>query len=196
MSLSRAPVTIFMLVANIAVFLWMLATPVDHATGLHRLMLQGAIRPALVAQGEYWRIITAGFLQFGVMHIGFNMYALTQAGMVVENLYGSARFFIIYMIALIAGGIAAYVTTLGTDAITAGASGAIMGLFGAIFALGLKTPQLRGTLVGWAAFPIVATLFIGFTTPGISNWGHIGGVIAGAIVGFVLPARRLRRYAV
>ena len=193
MSLARAPVTIFMLVANIAVFFWMLSTPIDHSTGVHQLMLQGGIRYEPIAHGEYWRIITAGFLQFSLTHIGFNMYALAQAGMVVENLYGSAKFFAIYMVALIAGGVAAYETTIGTGEITAGASGAIMGLFGAIFALGLKTPQLRQTLVGWALFPIVATLSVGFTTPGISNAGHLGGVIAGAIMGFILPARRLRQ---
>lgn len=192
MSLSRAPLTIFFLVANIAVFLVDQLSPYDPSAGFHKIMAHGAIVPQAIDSGQYYRIITAGFLQFNFTHIAFNMYALTQAGMVVENLYGSVNFFIIYMVALVAGGIAAYETTIGTQEVTAGASGAIMGLFGALAALGLKTPVLRRTLLNWALFPIIATLAVGFTAPGISNAGHIGGVVAGAIAGFLLPASRLR----
>jgi len=192
MSLRYAPLTIALVVINILVYGADQLSPQYGDSGVHRLMFLGAIIPELVARGEYYRIVTAGFLQFNLPHIGFNMYALTQAGMVVENLWGSGRFAVIYFVALIAGGIAAYESTIHTVAITAGASGAIMGLFGAIFALGLKVPRLRRTLVGWALFPIIATLAVGFTQPGISNAGHIGGVIAGAIVGFALPAVRLR----
>ena len=192
MSLRHAPVTIALVVINILVFLADQLSPMYDDTGLHRLMVLGAIIPALIQQGEYYRIVTSGFLHFGIQHIALNMYALTQAGMVVENLWGSGRYSVIYFVALIAGGIAAFETTIGSAVPTAGASGAIMGLFGAIFALGLKTPRLRRTLVGWALFPIIATLAVGFTIPGISNAGHIGGVIAGAIVGFALPAVRLR----
>jgi len=192
MSLRYAPLTIALVVINIVVYGADQLSPQYGDSGVHRLMFLGAIIPELVARGEYYRIVTAGFLQFNLPHIGFNMYALTQAGMLVENLWGSGRFAIIYFAALIAGGIAAYESTIHTVAITAGASGAIMGLFGAIFALGLKVPRLRRTLVGWALFPIIATLAVGFTQPGISNAGHIGGVIAGAIVGFALPAVRLR----
>ena len=191
MSLSKAPFTIALLVINIIVFGLDQLSAQDPRSGLHQFMLLGAIIPDAVAAGQYYRIITSGFLQFSISHIAFNMYALTQAGMVVENLWGSPNFLLIYMSALIVGGVAAYETTIGTGNVTAGASGAIMGLFGALAALGVKTPRLRQTLLQWALFPIVATLAVGFTTPGISNAGHIGGVIAGAIVGFVLPTRRM-----
>jgi rhomboid protease GluP len=192
MSLRYAPVTIALVVVNLLVYGADQLSPQYGDSGVHRLMFLGAIIPDLVAHGEYYRLLTSGFLQFNLPHIGFNMYALSQAGMVVENIWGSTRFAVIYFAALIAGGIVAYVSTIHTGDITAGASGAIMGLFGAIFALGLKVPRLRRTLVGWALFPIIATLAVGFTQPGISNAGHIGGVIAGAIVGFALPAARLR----
>lgn len=192
MSLRYAPLTIVLLALNIVIFLADQFSPADSSNGLHQLMLLGAIIPQAVQSGEYYRIVTAGFLQFNIQHIAFNMYALTQAGMVVENLYGSLSFLVIYMTALVVGGIAAYETTIGTEAVTAGASGAIMGLFGALAALGLKTPRLRQTMLNWALFPIIATLAVGFTVLGISNAGHIGGVIAGAIVGFVIPARGLR----
>jgi rhomboid protease GluP len=187
MSLGRAPVTIALLATNILVFL------IDYVVLGHGdvgpLMAAGAIVPDAVAQGEYYRIFTAGFLHFSLMHIGLNMYALAISGMLCETLFGSARFSVIYFAALVAGGVLAYETSIGTQTVTAGASGAIMGLFGAIAALGIKTPPLRRTLVNWALFPIIATLLVGFTSQGISNAGHVGGLIAGAIAGFILPAR-------
>ena len=194
MSLSRAPVTIALIVINVLIFIldyYVLGGP--DQDGLTPLLRAGAVVPLAVAHGEYYRLLTAGFLHFGIMHIAFNMYALAQAGMVVENIYGSARFVVIYFVALIAGNVLAYVTTIGTADASAGASGAIMGLFGAMAALGIKTPRLRGTLLQWALFPIIATLANGFANPGISNAAHIGGVIAGAIAGYVLPATNLRQ---
>jgi rhomboid protease GluP len=189
-SLARAPLTIALLIVNWIVFI------IDYYVLGHGdigpLMAAGAIIPAQVAAGEYYRIVTSGFLHFNIMHIAFNSYALAQAGMVVENIYGSRRFALIYAIALLAGGVVAYESTIGTDTATAGASGAIMGLFGAMAALGLKMPQLRQTLLSWAIFPIVATLAIGFSNPGISNAGHIGGVIGGALAGYFIPPARLR----
>jgi rhomboid protease GluP len=196
MNLRNAPFTIALLAINILVFFADQVSPFDPDSGLHHLMLLGAIIPAAIEHGQYYRIVTAGFLQFNLAHIGFNMYALALGGMVTESLYGSAKFLVIYMLALISGGIAAYVTTIGTDAVTAGASGAIMGLFGALTALGLKTPQLRQTLVRWALFPIILTLLVGITQPsGISNYGHVGGLVAGAILGLWIPARRVREDA-
>lgn len=190
MSLRNAPLTIALLVVN-----WLIFVVDFFILGrgdIGPLMRAGAIVPQLVAGGQYYRIFTAGFLHFSIMHIAFNSYALAQAGMVVENLYGTMRFAAIYFIALVAGGVLAYETTIGTEAMTAGASGAIMGLFGAMAALGLKTPPLRRTLLNWALFPIFATLFVGFSNPGISNAGHIGGVIGGALAAFIIPPARLR----
>jgi len=186
MSLRNAPVTIALVLINIAIYL------IDSAMG-GTLMQAGAIIPSEVQHGQYYRIFASGFLHFNFQHILFNMYALVQSGMVVESFYGSLRFALIYFIAMACGGLLAYETTLGTNEVTAGASGAIMGLFGAMVSLGLKTPQLRGTLVRWALFPIAATLFVGFTSPGISNAGHIGGVIGGAISAFIIPPARLRK---
>lgn len=192
MSLRYAPVTIALLVVNLAIYGLELLSPLDAQSGLPRLMLLGGIDAQKVAAGEWYRIVTSGFLHFDNAHIFFNMYALVQAGMVVENFYGSLRFSLIYMAALVAGGLLAYETTMGTAELTAGASGAIMGLFGAMVALGLKRPRLRQTLLQWALFPIIVTLANGFTHTGISNAGHIGGVIAGAVAGYLIPASRLR----
>lgn len=174
-----------------AVFLLDLALP--HRGNLGVLMQAGVLYPPLVARGEWWRLITAGFIHFGWAHIFFNSYALFQAGALVEYIYGSARYAAIYLCALLGGSIAAYLTTLHTQDITAGASGAIMGVFGAMAVLGLKLPPLRAQLLRNALLPIILTLGYGFTNPGISNAGHIGGVLTGALVALLLQPARARQ---
>lgn len=158
------------------------------------VVVWGAIAPDAVAAGQWYRLVTAGFIHFTLTHIAFNSYALFQAGMFLEYAYGTARFAVIYVVALFAGDLAAYMTTTGTQALTAGASGAIMGVFGAMAALGLKLPPLRRPLLESALVPIVLTLGYGFTNPNISNAGHIGGLIAGAIVGFAIPAANVGQF--
>jgi rhomboid protease GluP len=154
------------------------------------LVAAGQIVPSLIEGGQWWRLITSGFLHYGILHIAFNSYALVQVGILVEYVYGSARFFVIYFAALVAGGLAAYYSTIGTDNATAGASGAIMGVFGAMGVLGFKLPHARRALLQSALFPIVLTLGNGLMNPGISNAGHIGGLIGGVLVAAVMtPAR-------
>jgi rhomboid protease GluP len=154
------------------------------------LVTAGQIVPSLIQAGQWWRVITSGFLHYGILHIAFNSYALFQVGFLVEYVYGSARFFIIYMTALITGGLAAYYWTIGSDNPTAGASGAIMGVFGAMAVLGFKIPHARNVLLQSALIPIVLTLGNGLMNPGISNAGHIGGLIGGVLVAAVMtPAR-------
>src|SRR5471032_2299943 len=94
------------------------------------------------------------------------------------------------MTALVAGGLAAYYSTIGSDNATAGASGAIMGVFGAMGVLGFKIPHARTALLQSAIFPIVLTLGNGLLNTGISNAGHIGGLVGGVLTAIVMtPAR-------
>lgn len=153
-------------------------------------MIAGAIAPSLILQGQLWRLVTSGFLHFTFTHILFNSYALFQAGVFVEYVYGSARYAVIYMLALVGGSMAAYLTTIGTQHITAGASGAIMGVFGAMAVLAVKLPPLRRELTQAAMLPILLTLGYGFYNANISNAGHIGGLVTGAVLAALLtPAR-------
>jgi len=161
-----------------------------HGAAIGQFMAGGAIIPTLVLQGQWWRLITYGFLHFNIVHILFNSYALFQAGVFVEYVYGSSRYAMIYTVALIGGGIAAYFYTIGTNDVTAGASGAIMGVFGAMGILAIKLPPLRRELGQAAIVPIILTLGYGFFNPNISNAAHIGGVICGAVMAALLtPAR-------
>jgi len=183
-----ASFTSLMLLICWAVFLIDQVLPKQNGYGT--LLLAGALIPTFVEQGQWYRLITSGFLHFNWPHIIFNSIALFQAGALVEYIYGTARYATIYLAALLGGSVLAYITTAGSQTVTAGASGAIMGVFGAMAVLGLKLPPLRKELLQNAILPIVLTLGYGFSNPGISNAGHIGGVITGVIVASLLhPAR-------
>lgn len=146
------------------------------------LFIDGTLIPGLVANGEYWRLITSGFLHFGnyggygPIHLIFNMFALYVLGRDLEVALGRGRFLAVYMLALFGGSVA--VMMFG-DAITstAGASGAIYGLFGGIAVVVFKakmnpTPVL--VLLG-------INIFLSVALPGISLLGHLGGLLVGAL---------------
>ena len=137
-----------------------------------------AIDPVRVEAGEWWRLATAGFVHFDLLHILFNMLALRQVGTFVERWLAPARFAVVYGVALIGGDLAAYATTVGTPAVSAGASGAIIA-FGAMVLLALAVRADRAVLQS-AATVILLTLFNGFTHAGISNAAHVGGLVSGA----------------
>jgi rhomboid protease GluP len=175
--------TRLLIAANVLVFLWELST---GDTGDGRILVRdGALYGPAVAGGEWWRIFTAAFLHAGWLHIATNMFALYQVGTFVELLYGRARMATIYLIAIIGSGIAVYVFSF--DAPTVGASGAIFGLFGALAAAGLRLGKTGRDLVQQSAGIIILNLVLGFTVfRFVSNAAHIGGLVAGALVGLVL----------
>jgi len=143
-----------------------------------------------IAAGEWHRLITSGFVHYGIWHIGFNMLLLYQLGSILEASMGRLRFLALYMASMVGGGFLAMV--LSPDAFTAGASGAVFGLCGAALVgqhlQGFKPSQ---TSIGWlVGFNLIAT----FVIPGISIGGHIGGLVVGALCGSLMlrsgPTRR------
>jgi rhomboid protease GluP len=175
--------TRLLIAANVLVFLWELTT---GDTGDGRVLVRdGGLYGPYVAAGQWWRIFSAAFLHAGWLHIATNMFALYQVGTFVELLYGRARMAIIYVLAIVGSGIAVYVFSF--DAPTVGASGAIFGLFGALAAAGLRLGKPGRDLVQQSAGIIILNLVLGFTVfRFVSNAAHIGGLIAGALFGFVL----------
>jgi membrane associated rhomboid family serine protease len=127
-----------------------------------------------VAHGEYWRLITAAFLHYGPIHLGLNMLALYFGGTVLEQVIGRWRFALLYFASGIAGSAGALLLTPNSP--TVGASGAIFGVFGALFAL-----ERRGIISsgGQILTLIVINLVFTFAVSGISIGGHIGGLIGG-----------------
>ncbi len=130
-----------------------------------------------IKAGEFWRYITAMFLHGSILHIGFNMYALFIWGRHIEVLYGRWRFVAIYMMAGILSIAASFAFT---DANSLGASGAIYGLFGALFYFRKYDKDLFTKIFGTQVFIFVGvSLFLGFTMTYVDNVAHIAGLIGG-----------------
>lgn len=130
-----------------------------------------------VTHGEWWRLITSAFLHYGIVHLGLNMVSLYFGGRILEVIVGRWRFLLIYLAAAFAGAAGALWFT--PDGQTAGASGAIFGVFGALLVL-----ERRGTIHtgGQILLLIAINLFYDLSVPGISIGGHIGGLIAGIVL--------------
>ena len=149
------------------------------------LLAFGANLGLLVKQGEIYRLLTCAFVHIGIIHLVVNMYSLYVVGSQVENFYGKIKYLLIYLISAICGSILSIGFT--DNVISAGASGAIFGLLGAILYFGIKYRTYLGQTVKSQVIPIILiNLIIGFTTPGIDNAAHIGGLIGGALSAMAL----------
>lgn len=142
--------------------------------------------------GRWWTLLTATYLHSDVLHILFNMLWLRQLGPLVEDLYGPSRFFSIYTLAGVGGALVS--ALLGKTLFFVGASGAVFGLFGALIYYGLR----RGGTFGTSIFRQIAlwafiNLVFGFTSSGIDNWGHLGGLVIGALTAIALGYQEQRR---
>ena len=142
----------------------------------------GANYILLTKAGEYYRLITSGFLHIGVIHLLLNMYSLYIVGTQVEYFYGKVKYIIIYLFSLIMGSLFT-VALSSVNTVSAGASGAIFGLLGSILYFGVKYRGYIGnSLVNQIVPVVVLNLIIGFTTPGIGNAAHIGGLVGGYLI--------------
>lgn len=175
---SRVPVVTTSLIAvNVVVFL----LTVVQAGSLNQnssseLFRDWSLVPAAVAGGEWWRVVTAGFLHFGPLHLLFNMLALWVIGRDMEVFLGRARLLGIYLVALL-GGSAAALLFYGPTAQVAGASGAVFGLMGGL-AVVLRRMNIPATQV---IVVIGINIVLSITLPGVSLIGHVGGLVVGAV---------------
>ena len=158
------------------------ASATQGGIGQSQLLEYGSVSRADIAAGEYWRLITAGFLHAGFLHLAFNMFALYVLGTMLEPAIGRLRFGLIYGVSLLAGSFGALLVE--PTAPTVGASGAIFGLMGAAVVImrnrGIN--PLESGLGLWIGLNLLLT----FTIPNISIGGHIGGLIGGAVAAAVL----------
>jgi membrane associated rhomboid family serine protease len=185
----RPVVTPALIVLNVAVFAWTVLTSGSLAANYTApLFREWALVPGLVAAGEWWRVLTAGFLHFGPIHLLFNMLALWVIGRDIEPALGRGRFLAVYLVSLL-GGSAAVMLLTAPAANVAGASGAVFGLMGALAVLLRRLRVPMGQVTGL----IVVNLVITFLIPGISVAGHLGGLAVGAAATAALvyaPGRR------
>lgn len=194
------PVTTLMLIANILMLgvSLMAVMAGGGGGGLNILWGLGGISqfrlgmsiplPYVIESHEWWRVVTAMFLHGGLIHIGFNMMALLQLGPALEELYGSGRYFFLYVLT---GAFGFFASSL-TGHFSLGASGAILGLIGALLAVtnkrgGAYMRDLRSRLIS----NLVILFAIGFF-PGmaIDNWAHGGGLLAGFVLGKIFVDRQ------
>lgn len=149
----------------------------------------GQAIPFGVGDGEWYRMITSGFLHYGLIHLLFNMYALWILGGAVEHIGGRARLAAAYGVSVVAGSLGALVVT--PDSFTAGASGGVFGLMGTI----LVAQRIQG--VAFRDSPLLGVLGLNllftFGIPNISVGGHIGGLVGGAVAGWLVFSPSLRR---
>lgn len=147
------------------------------STNSNTLIQYGAKFNPLILEGEWWRFITPVVLHIGFLHLLTNTLSLYFIGVFVERIFGRSRFIFIYLVAGISGSIASFIFS---PHLSAGASGAIFGCFGALLYFGLIHPKIFLRTMGANVFVIIAiNLGLGFTVPGIDNAGHIGGLIGG-----------------
>ncbi len=175
-------VTIALIAINVAVFIPSMGGGGLTGRGSNSLALEYALFGPAVADGQWYRLITAGFLHYGLLHVGFNMWILYQLGQLLEPSLGRVRYGLLYLSALLGGSVGALL--LSPDALTAGASGAVFGLMGAAaMALRSRGVNVMQTSIGSL---LVMNLILTFAIRGISIGGHIGGLLAGVAVGFAI----------
>ncbi len=198
-------VTTALVAVNIVVFLIMVASGTGFISGsISALFARFADIPGRVvvvgpggtqtvlqgvAHGDVYRLVTAMFLHFGVIHLALNMYVLFLVGPTLEQSLGRLRFLALYFIAGIGGSVGTFV--FGPHAeVAAGASGAIFGLFGAYYVVARRIGAATGPIVA----TIVLNLVISFSVPFIDVRAHLGGLVTGAAIAAVLAyAPRARR---
>ncbi len=174
--------TYILLSINLVVFLLM--TLAGGSTDQRVLILFGAKVNSLIQAGEIWRLLTSTFIHIGFMHLAFNLYALWSLGPFLEERIGHWRFLIIYILSGLGGSIASF---LFSPALSAGASGSIFGLLGALLYYSLKRPSLWKSGLGMNLVIVLLINFgFGLTQPGIDNFAHLGGLIMGIVSCFLL----------
>ena len=180
----KQPIVTYIIIA-ICIILFILMELSGGSTNSQVLLKYGANLDVLVKNGEYYRLFTCIFLHIGIMHLLCNLYSLYVIGREVENLFGKVKYIIIFILSGIFGSIMSLAFTHNT--ISAGASGAIFGLLGALLYFGMHYRTYLGEAIKRSIIPIiVVNLIIGFFAEGIDLAAYIGGLVGGVLVAMMV----------
>jgi|SRR5271156_4233155 len=193
----NAPATTVLLIVNFLMFAVTLVSSMEKGSGfslfagmngevLYRL---GAIYPpAIFERNQWFRLVTAMFLHGSILHIGFNMWVLWDVGVVIEEVYGSARYLFLYTVT----GIAGYILSALRGNFSVGASGAIMGMIGVMLAITTKRGGEAMKAQRSRLIFFIVIIFAQGMIPGLNvdNWAHFGGLAAGFALGRVFADRQ------
>lgn len=187
-------ITVFLIAANVLIYIITAYYTVKLRGGsifnsdVYVLVLMGAKFNPAIANGEYYRLFTCMFLHGGIMHLGFNMYALNAIGPLVEKIYGKVKYAAIYIFAGLCSSMFSYMFS---ESVSVGASGAIFGLLGAVLIMGFKMRNSIGKQFLNNILQVIGiNIFIGLTIPNIDNFGHMGGLIGGLALSMILFQRK------
>ncbi|SFQ76619.1 rhomboid family intramembrane serine protease [Flavobacterium akiainvivens] len=180
--------TPFIIYANVLIFILMVIKGMDFFKPDGEIMVAwGANFKPYTLNGEWWRLVTSCFLHFGILHLAVNMYALLYIGVMLEPLIGKWRYITAYLLTGVASSaLSLYWNNFGASA---GASGAVFGMYGMFIAMllsGIVNKQFQKELLASMAGFVIINLSFGFAASGIDNAGHIGGLLSGILIGFVM----------
>lgn len=188
-SFGKPMLTYILMFLNIGFFF--IVEAYGSSTEIPHLIRFGAKYNPAIIDGEWWRIVSSMFLHIGIVHLLMNMLALYYLGVAVERIFGSIRFIFIYLLAGIGGGIASFTFTIN---VSAGASGAIFGLFGALLFFGLHQRKLFLQTMGRGILILIGiNIVFGFLVPQIDNSAHLGGLIAGFLSSAIVHLPKMRQ---
>lgn len=184
----EAVCTAALIIINIAVFLVM--SMIGNMEEAVFMLQHGAVyEPLVIEEHEFYRIFTSIFLHFGISHLMNNMVMLGALGWNLELEIGKGRFLIIYLLSGIGGNLLSLYHSVSVEeyAVSAGASGAVFGLMGALLYVVIANGGRLGRLSGRGLLIMAAlSFYFGLTSSGVDNWAHIGGLLSGFFLAFVL----------
>ncbi|MEJ7633053.1 MAG: rhomboid family intramembrane serine protease [Rubrobacteraceae bacterium] len=192
---ARLPVTFSLILACVLVYAGVMALAISSSIPWNvalvaqpgEILIQGALVPEFVAEGQVWRLVTSVFLHSGLTHLALNMISLYFLGSFAEASFGRGRFFAMYALSGVSGGLA-YLYFGGFDEPAVGASGAIFGVLGGVLGYAIRrgTFSWQNPVIRQLLILLAFNLFIGASIPNISNTAHIGGLAGGAAFGWLV----------
>jgi rhomboid protease GluP len=180
---SRPYVTYTLLAITIIIFILQSAS--EYLLGGDLVAALGMKVNDLIIDGQYWRLLTPMFLHGSILHLGFNMYALYIFGPGLERYYGHGRFILLYFLGAFAGNVISFMFSASPSL---GSSTAIFGLLAAEGVFLFQNQKIFGGVARRALTNIIILAVVNFMIglqPGIDNWGHLGGLLGGAIFAFL-----------
>lgn len=191
----KEPVTVVLILINVLVFIAVELTGTSQ-NAWHVLDYGAAYTPYIVQNGEVYRLFTSMFLHFGIEHLVNNMLVLFVLGSRLEQVIGKLRFLFIYLAGGIAGNIFSLILELRNQdfSVSAGASGAVFAVMGAMIYVVIRNKGWLGDLsMRQILVMAVFSLYFGFTSSGVDNAAHIGGMIAGFVLAVLIWHPRKKR---
>ena len=193
--IKKEPVTVGLILINIIVFLAVECTGSSQNT-MHMLDCGAAYTPMIIEGGEYYRLFTCMFLHFGIEHLLNNMLVLFVLGSRLERVIGKMKFLIIYIVGGLLGNVISVLVELKSMdfAVSAGASGAVFAVMGAMIYIVIRNKGWLGDLSARQILVMAFfSLYYGFTSTGVDNTAHVAGLVCGMMISIFLYHPRGRR---